>query len=86
MNCSSSPVPSVATTRACVSPRVNSAEPWVRGRTPTSRTIGRTVDEIAAVDTGLGLEDGAADDLGLQLLELPRPFAPAASPSAGAKP
>ena len=37
------PVPSVATTSACVSPRVNSAEPCVRGRTPTSRTIGRTV-------------------------------------------
>ena len=43
MYCSSSPVPSVATTRACVSPRVNRAEPWVRGRTPTSATIGRTV-------------------------------------------
>ena len=43
MNCSSSPVPSVATTSAWVSPRVNSAEPWVRGRMPTSDTIGRTV-------------------------------------------
>ena len=43
MYCSSSPVPSVATTSACVSPRVNSAEPWVRGSTPTSATIGRTV-------------------------------------------
>ena len=43
MYCSSSPVPSVATTSACVSPRVNSAEPWARGRTPTSATIGRTV-------------------------------------------
>src|SRR5437899_1281313 len=41
--CSSSPVPSVATTSAWVSPRVNSAEPWVRGRTPTSETILRTV-------------------------------------------
>ena len=29
------PVPSVMTTIACVSPRVNSAEPWVRGSTPT---------------------------------------------------
>ncbi len=43
MYCSSSPVPSVATTSACVSPRVNSAEPWARGRMPTSDRIGRTV-------------------------------------------
>ncbi len=43
MYCSSSPVPSVATASACVSPRVNSAEPWARGRMPTSATIGRTV-------------------------------------------
>ena len=43
MICSSSPVPSVVTTSAWVSPRVNSDEPWVRGRMPTSDTIGRTV-------------------------------------------
>ena len=43
MHCSSSPVPSVATTSAWVSPRVNSAEPCARGSTPTSATIGRTV-------------------------------------------
>ena len=43
MNCSSSPVPSVATTSACVSPRVNSDEPWARGSTPTWLSIGRTV-------------------------------------------
>ncbi len=43
MYCSSSPVPSVATASACVSPRVNSAEPWARGRMPASATIGRTV-------------------------------------------
>ena len=36
------PVPKVATTSACVSPRVNRLEPWVRGNTPTSETIGRT--------------------------------------------
>ena len=30
-------------TSACVSPRVNSAEPWARGSTPTSARIGRTV-------------------------------------------
>ncbi len=43
ITCSSWPVPSVATQKACVSPRVNSAEPWARGRMPTSATIGRTV-------------------------------------------
>jgi hypothetical protein len=36
-------VPSVATTRAWVSPRVNSAEPWVRGSTPVRISMGRTV-------------------------------------------
>ena len=39
--CSSSEVPSVAATRACVSPRVKRAEPWTRGRTPTSETMKR---------------------------------------------
>ena len=43
MICSSWPVPSVVTTSAWVSPRVNSAEPWARGSTPTWQTIGRTV-------------------------------------------
>ena len=43
MRCSSKPVPSVVTTNACVSPLVNSAEPCVLSRTPTSHSIGRTV-------------------------------------------
>ena len=43
MICSSRPVPSVTVTSACVSPRVNSAEPWVRGSTPVRMVIGRTV-------------------------------------------
>ena len=43
MICSSRPVPSVTLTSAWVSPRVNSAEPWVRGSTPTRTLIGRTV-------------------------------------------
>ncbi len=43
MICASRPVPSVVTTSAWVSPRVNSAEPWVRGSTPTLTVIGRTV-------------------------------------------
>ena len=41
MICSSSAVPSVVTTRACVSPRVKSAEPCVLGRTSISHVIGR---------------------------------------------
>ena len=43
MICESRAVPSVATTMPCVSPRVNSAEPWVRGSTPMRMVIGRTV-------------------------------------------
>ncbi len=43
MRCASRSVPSVATTSACVSPRVNSALPWVRGSTPERISIGRTV-------------------------------------------
>jgi hypothetical protein len=35
--------PSVVTASACVSPRVNSAQPWVRGRKPPARLLmGRT--------------------------------------------
>ncbi len=67
-NCSSSLVPSVATTSAWVSPRVNSAEPWVRGRMPTSATIGRTVVEIAAVDALLGVEHGVAHHIGFDVV------------------
>ena len=36
-------VPSVVVPIAWVSPRVNRAEPWVRGRKPTIASIGRTV-------------------------------------------
>ena len=43
MRCASRSVPSVVTTSACVSPRVNSAEPWVRGSTPLRISMGRTV-------------------------------------------
>ena len=43
MICSSRAVPSVATTSACVSPRVNRTEPCVRGSTPVRIAIGRTV-------------------------------------------
>ncbi len=43
MICSSRAVPSVATASDCVSPRVNSAEPWVRGSTLVRMLIGRMV-------------------------------------------
>ena len=69
MNCSSSPVPSVATTSACVSPRVNSAEPCVRGSTPTSATIGRTVFRSRPSMRMPVSRMLPADDLGLQILE-----------------
>ena len=42
--CSSSVIPKVVTTNACVSPLVNKAEPCVRGRTPTSQDIFLTSD------------------------------------------
>jgi hypothetical protein len=64
--CSSSPVPSVATTIAWVSPRVNSAEPWVRGRRRLRDDRADLVG-VAAVDAGAGVEDRAADDVGLEL-------------------
>ena len=38
-----STVPSVVVTAAWVSPRWNSAEPWTRGKIPTSHTMGRIV-------------------------------------------
>ena len=38
-------VPSVVTTNAWVSPRVNNAEPWVLGKTPVWTLIGLTVLE-----------------------------------------
>ena len=56
MICASRPVPSVVTTSAWVSPRVKIAEPCVRGSTPTSTSIGRTVLRIAAVDARLAGE------------------------------
>ena len=37
--CSSSDIPKVVTTKACVSPLVNKAEPCVLGKTPTSHLI-----------------------------------------------
>ena len=57
--CSSPSVPSVATDRTWVWPRVKSAEPWVRGRTPTSHVIGRISVGAAAVGPPALLQDVA---------------------------
>ena len=63
MICSSRAVPSVATTSACVSPRVNSAEPCVRGSTPVRIAIGRTVRVSRPSMRGSPSRICAADDL-----------------------
>src|SRR3546814_4439486 len=62
-------VPSVVTTMAWVSPRVNSAEPWVRGSTPTLEDRAHGV-ERTAVDADLGRQHRAAHGLVLELAEL----------------
>ena len=67
MICSSRAVPSVATTIACVSPRVNSAEPCVRGSTPVRMRDRAHGARVAAVDARLAGEDLVADDLRFQL-------------------
>ena len=41
----------------------------MRGNTPTSGTIGRTVFEVAAVDALAGVENVPAHDLAFELLE-----------------
>jgi hypothetical protein len=69
MICSSSPVPSVVTTRPCVSPRVNSAEPWVRGSTEVSGTIGRTSSSARPSIRLAVFDHVAAQHLGFQLLQ-----------------
>src|SRR5213594_2815264 len=56
MRCSSLTVPSVTDTRACVCPRVNSADPWVRGSTPTSQLMGHRV-QVAPVDALAARQD-----------------------------
>ena len=81
MICSSWPVPSVATTSAWVSPRVNKALPWTRGKTLTSATIGRTVRGVAPVDPLAGIQDRVAHDRLLDPLELARAPPPPSAPS-----
>ena len=65
----SSAVPSVQVTSACVSPRVNTAEPCARGSTPASLQIGADLVELAAVEAHAVLEHLVAEHLLLELLE-----------------
>ncbi len=44
--CSSLPTPRVQETSDWVSPRWNRAEPWVRGKTPTSIVSGRICSNV----------------------------------------
>ncbi len=57
MRCASRSVPRVEITSAWVSPRVNSAEPWVRGSTLLRISMGRTVRGVAAVDARLARQN-----------------------------
>ena len=59
--CSSAAVPSTVVTRAWVSPRWKRAEPWARGKRPTSHLIDRRSLRAAAVGP-LAVEDQLADD------------------------
>ena len=68
-------VPSVATTIACVSPRVNSDEPWVRGSTPTFEAIGRTVSSARPSMRTLVSEHRVAHGLVFELAEFLRQVA-----------
>ncbi len=62
-------MPSVVVTIACVSPRVNSAEPWVRGQEADADLDRAHGLGVAAVDAAAFLEDRAADDVGLDALD-----------------
>ena len=69
MRCSSSLVPSVTVTRACVSPRVNSAEPCVRGSTPTSQSMLRISSKARPSGRRRRLQHLVAEDALLQRVE-----------------
>ena len=69
MICASRVVPSVTTTSACVSPRVNSAEPCVRGSTPTRTVIGRTSSSLRPSMRMLGLEHAVAQRVVFEFAE-----------------
>ena len=55
--CSSDDVPSVTVASAWVSPRVNSAEPWVRGRTCDLGADRADVGGLAIVDALVVVEN-----------------------------
>ena len=59
MRCTSCAVPSVVDTSACVSPRVNSAEPCWRGIRPDLAADGADVGGLAAVDAHALVDDHA---------------------------
>lgn len=68
MICSSREVPKVATARAWVSPRVNSAT--VRARQYAGLDVQRTDGAgVAVVDARLSVQNLAADDIGFQAFE-----------------
>ena len=72
MICASRPVPSVVTTSACVSPRVNSAEPCVRGSTPVRIDDRAHGLHVAAVDARLAGEDAPTHDAVFEVGEFRR--------------
>ena len=69
MCCASCLVPSVVVTSAWVSPRVNSAEPWVRGSRLDLAGDGADLVGGAAVDAAAGVEHQLAQVLLLGLAE-----------------
>ncbi len=68
MRCASSVVPSVAETSAWVSPRVKSAEPCTRGRTPVSIVICADLVEGAVIGADAVVENLLAEDVLAQQL------------------
>ena len=74
MICASRPVPSVVTTNACVSPRVNNAEPWVRASTPGADGDRPDGLGVAAVDARMSLENALAHQPMFQIEEFRADF------------
>ena len=70
MICASRPVPSVVTTSAWVSPRVNSAEPWVRAQHAGADGDRAHRLGVAAVDARMAVEDALAHQPVLEIEEL----------------
>ena len=66
--CSSLVVPSVVTAKLCVSPRVNSAEPWVRASNPAGGDLA-DLRRLSAVGPNAVLENRGTQDRVLHLLE-----------------